>query len=265
MPIFLVAKNELLRLSRNPIVMIFAALMLVFAIVYAMGSSVSLPRWHTMDHDFIFFYTGIGNFYWMLSMFFAFFSMCIGITSVADERSNNTFRVLFTKPLYRRDIIVGKFLGISVFLLVALAFTVTILTFFVVHVYGGPASLNELMLRVGTFTFILFLNCVFTLGLVMLVGIIFNKGEALVISLAYISFEWLTQTGLIPQSLGDLQIINPMTLFVFASCRPGNDLLMITLPFDIWLTNALPFIVLLMAEVVIVALANCILFAKEEV
>jgi len=265
MPIFMVAKNEFSMLLRNPIVTIFGVLMMVFASVYAMGGSVTFPRFQIGDHDFVFFYVGIGNFYWMLSMFFAFFSMCIGISSIADERSNHTFSVLFTKPLYRRDVLAGKFLGIGIFMLFALVLVFSLLTSFIIIVFGGPSSLAELVLRMGTFAFVLYLSCIFTLGLVMLLGIIFNKAEALVISLAYISFEWLTPTGLIPQSLGDLQIISPMILFVFASCRPGNDLLMTTLPYDIWLANALPFIVLLLAEVVIVTLINCMLFTREAV
>jgi ABC-2 type transport system permease protein len=262
-PVLRVAENELSMLLRNPIVLVFGALMLVFVIVYGMGASVNLPEMKFGDHDFIFFYAGIGNFYWMLSMFFAFFSMCVGITSVADERSGHTFRVLFTKPLYRRDVIAGKLLGIGTFLLIALTLVVVLLTLLVTLIYGGPASPGELVLRVGAFTFTLYLSCAFTMGLIMLLGVVFNRAEALVISLAYISFEWLTQTGL-TQWLGGLEIINPMVLYIYASVRPGNDLLMTTVPFDQWLANALPYIALLLAEVVIVALANCMLFARED-
>ncbi|AFC99895.1 hypothetical protein Mtc_1139 [Methanocella conradii HZ254] len=262
--IFLVAKNEFNRIVRNPIAVVFGVLILVFATVYAMGCSASLPSIHFEEHDFIFFYMGIGNFYWMLSVFFAFFSMCVGIVSVADEQSSNSFRVLFAKPLYRRDIIIGKFLGIGTFLLIALALAIALISSLVILVYGGPESVSELVWRLGAFTFVSSLSCSVTLGLVMLLGIMLSKEEALVVSLAYISFSWLTQTNLIPQSFRDLIVIIPVDLFVKASCVRGNDLFTLTLPFDRWLGNALPYIVLLLAEAIILVLIDCVLFARKE-
>lgn len=238
--------------------------MVLLAFINASGSAVVLPKIKFMSFDEAFFYIGIGNFYWLISMLFAFLGMCIGIISITNERSNGSLRVLMTKPIYRRDVVIGKIFGISSLLFALISFTLILFISLMMVTTSNSAPILELFLRVGIFDIILLINSIFTLSLVMLFGITLKKAEALVLSLGYISFEWLSQTYLIPVWLGDLQILNPMNLFVHATSIHENDLFMITIPFTTWLNNALPYILMLIVETLIIILLNCILFNREE-
>jgi ABC-2 type transport system permease protein len=258
-----IAENEFSMLARNPIVIIFGILMLVMAIINAAGFSSIVSDTNSSDHTGNLM-AGISNFFWNFSALFAFLAMCIGITSVADERSKGSLRVLFGKPLYRRDVITGKFVGINLFMFLLIAFTLAIFISLMITLYAGPESIIDLSLRMLMFAVLLFINCSFTLGLVMCLGILLNKSEALVISLAFISFEWLTNIGSLPDSLGNLQLINPGYLYVYAMYMASGKLLNGSVPLDSWLSGSLPYIVLMVAEVILMVLVNCMLFNREE-
>jgi ABC-2 type transport system permease protein len=196
--------------------------------------------------------------------------MCIGITSMVKERSSGSLRVLTAKPLYRRDIIIGKFLGLSLFLLILMVLTEAIFVSLLIMVNGEPDSLLDLLLRLSSFIILMFLNCSFTLGLVMLFGILFNKAEALVLSMAFVSIEWLQQANVDFQFLGQIQqLIDPMklyfyTIFVYSGNYCMGTLFQTRLSFDAWLSHALPYVALMLAEVVLIVLINSAVFSREE-
>lgn len=260
----LVAENEITLLYKSPIVIIFSLLMLIFALTNAAGSSVVLQKFSFLSHDDAFFYVGIGNFFWDLSMLFSFLAMCIGIISFTSEQ-NGAFRVLLTKPLYRRDVMGGKFIGILSFLLVMVVLTVVLFISLVMIVYGGPGSLTELLLRTGSFILLLFLNCSFTAGIAVMFTVILKKAEAVMASIAFVAAEYLTRMRWIPASIGDLKILNPVNLYVKAfEIEPRSDLVSISLPYGSWLGYAMPYVFLMLAEVVIIILVNSMIFNKKE-
>lgn len=260
-----IAQNEISVIMKTPVVFIFGVIILILAFINAGGSSAILPDIKFLSSNEAFFYIGFGNFYWILSMLFAFFSMSIGIISIANERSNGSLRILISKPLYRRDIILGKLLGISTLLFLLIIFTLTLFVFLMVVFLGYSVPISDILLRGGTYAIVLLFSSCFTLSLIMLFSIILDKAEALVISIAYISFEWLTQTPMMPSWLGEIQIINPMNLFIYATLKPGNDLFALSIPYEVWLSNALPYIILLIVEVIIIVLIDCIIFNKHDV
>lgn len=258
-----VAENEFLLLARNPIVIVFGIVMLAFAIVNAAGSSVNLQGLSSNHTDALL--TGVFGFLWIFSLLFAFLSMCIGIMSVADEKSKGSLRVLLAKPLYRRDVITGKFLGISIFIFILIILTLTLFISLMIIVYSGPEYPIELVLRAASFAVLLFLNCSFTLGLVMCLSIILKKAEALVVSMSFVSFEWIITFGSLPSWLGDLQAINPGYLYIVNAIGISPNILFnVAFPFSSWFSDSLPYIVLMIAEVIIIILINCMLFNHEE-
>lgn len=266
---FEVAKNEFSLVARNRIIVVFVVLVLAWAVVNTLGYSRTWDKLqqNSLNIDDPFYLLGFGSFFYNLSMLCAFLSMCIGIISIADERSRGSLRVLMTKPLYRRDIITGKFLGISLFtlLLVFLCYILFVLPLIIF--YGGPVSFSDFLLRLVSIIILTFLNSSFTLGLVMLIGIVLGKAEALVVSLAYIALEWVIELPSLSTYLGKpLEIIDPVILFNNA-INPNSAYYIFSPdlpPFSAWLGYSMPYIVLMVAEVVAIVLVNCTLFNQEE-
>lgn len=266
---FEVARNEFALVSRSKIALVFVGLVIIWAIVNTMGYSGTWEKIQqhpdVVSHMETFYTLGVGNFFYDLSMIFAFLSMCIGIITIADERSNGSLRVLTIKPLYRRDIIIGKFLGISVFMLLLMVFVTIIFIVPLMIFYETPGSLTDFLLRMSSITFITFLNCCFTLGLVMLFGILLSKAEAMVLSLVYIALEWLIAEGNALRYLGNWKLADPGILQMYAYGLGENFILYIDVPsFTAWLSYAIPYIVLMIAEVVVIVLINCSLFSRED-
>jgi ABC-2 type transport system permease protein len=253
-----VAEHEFSILARSPIVLLFSVLIVIIAIINAAGYS-SMVSSNSYGSGVLM--NGVSNFFDNVSTFLAFLTMCIGILSVADERWKGSFRVLFTKPLYRRDAITGKFIGISALLFLTIAFTLTLFVSLMMAVYIGQESITDLALRMLSFAFLMFLNCCFTLGLVMCLGILLNKPEAIMVSIAFITFEWLTNTGSLP---GGLQLVDPGCLYFYTLYTASGQLLNTSSPFSSWFNGALPYIVLMAAEAVIIVLVSCMLFNREE-
>ena len=263
-PVYIIAGNEFARIIKNPIVIAFAVLMLIFAIIKAGGYSALLPRYEAfMSLDEIFFDVGLGNLLWVLSTFFSFLAMCISIIAVAEEQ-NGSLKTLVSKPLYRRDVIIGKFLGISTILFLLILLTVCLYVSLTMIVYSGPTSFTELLLRAGSFVILLFLNCSFTTGLVMLLGIVLNKAETLVVSVVFVTQEYLSGNGFIA-TLGQLQLIDPMCLYISAfEGTAGMDLYTTSVSYTTWLGYAIPYIGMMAIEIVLVLLASCWLINRED-
>jgi ABC-2 type transport system permease protein len=274
--IFKIARHEFSLISLNPVAIVFIAIVLVFAVINTLGVA-SIPAggsYSNYTHDQI-FYINLGNFYWDISVFFAFLAMSIGIVSVTDDRSGGSLRVLFTKPIYRRDVILGKFIGVGSFLLFLIVIAYTLYASLMIAVSGCPESIVDLVLRLGSFVILLFLNSCITLGLVMALGIFLSEAGALIASLAFISYEWLRLDGTVTSMgwlIGDASIIDPFYLY-WKAFRPSTvysptggymNLYTITQPYMAWLQQAFPYILLMIADVIIIVLIGCLLFSREE-
>jgi ABC-2 type transport system permease protein len=268
--VFAVAKNEFSRIAINQITIVFIGLIIIWAIINTIGYS---GTWEKIQQhpDFVshmetFYTLGISNFFYKLSMLFAFLSMCLGIITIANERSTGSLGILTAKPLYRRDIIIGKFVGLSAFLLLLMVLVTILFVLPLMIFFETPTSFTDFLFRMGSIIIVTFLNCSFTLGIVMLFGIAFSKAEALVLSLAYIATEWLSENGNILYYLGNLKIIDPGMLQMYAFGLGNNFILYIDLPsLNSWLSYSMPYIVLMMAEVLIIVMINCMLFNREEI
>jgi ABC-2 type transport system permease protein len=263
---FTIARNEFSMVARNPLVILFGAILFITIIALALGNSVTLPKTPIIFESEDVFIEGVSYIFANYSLFFALLAVCLGLASMANERSGGSLRVLITKPLYRRDIIIGKFLGISSFLFILMVIFMVLQVSLTIITFRPPYSFIDMVLRVGCFIVLAFLNCSLTLGIVMLLGSIFNKTEALIASLAFISYEWLSQTVMTPKNLGIFQKIDPNRLYLDLVVSGSTGTLFRTyVPFSTWFGNAWPYMVLMVAEVVLVVLIASTIFSRQEV
>jgi ABC-2 type transport system permease protein len=271
-PVLAVAENEFSIIARSPITLLFYILIVIWAIVQMAGCTNSYA--HIFDtYDEFFYQTAFSNNHYYMAVVFAFLSMCLGVVSITDGRSDGSLKVLMTKPLYRRDIIFGKFIGISAFILLLIALTLAIFTSTAILINGGPSSFTDLFFRAGAFAIVLFLNSDITLAVVMLFGIALNKVEALVISVFYMAVEWLSFSKVIPNpfkgSVLDLSNIEPFELYMKAMWGGSGSIIEHYIfwylnPIGEWLDRSLPYLVLMLAEIILLVLINCMLFNREE-
>lgn len=265
----IVAKNEFEMTAGNPLVIMFMILIFVLAFLNAAGSLAWSKSFPITD------YTGtiisdLRNVTATMDGFFVLLTLCIGVISIADERSKGTLSVTLTKPLYRRDILIGKLIGISIFLLVLATTTYVLLVSILIIFYGNAGSIVEVMARVFILNILLFVYCCFTLGLVALFSIILTKGAALIASLVYICYEWYNYSGItsIDPLFGVLVSFDPTNLYWRSIVGPvlgGPNLLDTTFSLRDCLNYHWPYILLLILEVIVIILIDSMLFNREEI
>mgnify|MGYP005831913581 CR=1 FL=1 len=260
-PIFLIAENEFSRILRNPLVIVVSIVMFLLMVINAAGCSVLLPD--LIGHGFeTAFLVGIGNVFYVTSLFFTFLSMCLGIVSLANDRATRSLGLLLSKPVYRRDVLIGKFAGINTVLLVLIAFVFLINVSSLIIAYRGPEDMMDTFLRLISYFFSLSMNCALTVSIVFFIGIIFkNLADILIISVSYLYLGWFA--GI--QFIKDISLINPMGIYNSIIFGGGSlYLLDETVSYSLWLNNALPFLLIIVIETTGLFLINCMLFNKED-
>lgn len=122
--VWLIAKKEWSNYFYNPLGYIFAALLLVVA------------NWLFMSDVFLLGQADLRPFWGTISFLFSLFVPAISMGLLADEKKNGTWEVLLALPISEIELVVGKFLGSSLYLLFVIGLSLPIvITMFVL---GNP-------------------------------------------------------------------------------------------------------------------------------
>lgn len=153
-------------LMDQPLTLIVKLVILVIALIHAAVDSIILPQAASIfPPGDVLITMGMDNSYWYTTLFSSFLALCVGIISISGERSGGSVMVLLTKPLYRRDVVAGKFLGGSLFMLVTVIATLTACVVSMLITYMGTLPYFELFVRTGLYCLLLFIYCSLTLGI----------------------------------------------------------------------------------------------------
>jgi ABC-2 type transport system permease protein len=267
--VFEIARNEFSRCLGHPLVIFMTIFLVIFTLIVIGGQYVYVSQnpkiigqigpTGLIDDNTIFLNNNTYSSYWVSSIL-AFLSLCIGIVSIAGERSSGSLRVLLTKPVYRRDIIIGKFVGINLLMLLVIVFISSICVAASLVAFGMPSAFPEDILRILSFVFFLFMYCTLFTSVVLLSSVLFkNLYMSLVLCISYFlvcSMSW-------PGSaiwINVLNLINPKILYL-AIIGECNNMQMAYLS---WVSSILPYAVLMLLEILAIFLVDCYIFTRED-
>ncbi|OPY30554.1 MAG: ABC-2 family transporter protein [Methanocella sp. PtaU1.Bin125] len=264
--LYLVAKNELRRSLFHPINLVLVGIIIVLIYVNT-ASYASVPKSTTIDPGsggdvFILAYK---NILWVLSYLMVIFVGFYGLMSVSEERFKHVIDVLIVKPLYRRDVIIGKFIGLSCLAFI-ISSLVLLLTFVLLtSVFRPPLSMGDFLLRILSLDFGLTMICSLTAGLAMLASLLFkNILTSASVFITYLFADW---NGYI---LGRLHTppISPYLLFgkmVFPISTGATWINLFNAnSFMEWFGYALPYIAVLLLLTLLVVLLDCFILTKTD-
>ena len=257
-----IASNEFAQVIRNPVALVFIGLLLLICIIISLGGSIYAAG-APLGPENSLLTCCFGNSIFVTYIVLMTLTVCLGVFSISEERMNGALNTLLCKPVNRRDIITGKFLGISVFIILSILFALFILTGLSLIAFPAAASgITDIAERVSSYAFILILISIMTLAATMLIGIVFKKfvlSLAVSLTMAYLI---INQDPL--NVLGPIEILVPWYNFYnILFLRLGMELFQ-SVPYQEWLTSSIPLIILLAAEIIIVHLANLVIFNREE-
>lgn len=263
-----VAKLEFSIMIRNPVVLAMLFVLLAWAALNAADGYVRLHSddtsgYYTVEKIFTMEYN---NFPFFVATNVTFLSLCFGVLSIIGDRSSSRLRLLLTKPLYRKDLILGKIIGLDMLLFLIIAVVTTLFLSFQLIAIGGTGDIVSILLRTILNILIIFIYSSLVTGFVLLFSMIFRSN--LLALIASVSFVYLDahRSFSISTLLGikELMWIIPYELLGYIIHFNNQGLQSITQPLDAWLIGCWPYIVLLCAETVIVILLVIILFNREE-
>lgn len=274
-PIFCIAGHEFSMICRNPIVIVFTVILAVLAIINATGGQLNLSMSNSFDDmRLAAFLIGMGGTFDILSIMFAFLAMCLGVISISSERYNGALRVLIAKPVYRKDIFIGKYVGILAFLFLLTLVAMTLFISLMFITFGVPESVSDLLVRAFSIVVLMTLNSAVTLAIVMLFSILLhNVMESMVVSASYIFLVWIVSINPIYTLVNDLPILNlvsnakviiPQVAYYMAMGDYEHCLFNVSMQYSSWLSNSLPWCILIVTEIIAIFLMNCAIISREE-
>lgn len=262
--VYEVARQEFVRVLTYPLVPL--AFLIVLIIAYLNGAGdVQILQYMSAHEDGDALLKGFGQSWGSTSMICTIMAVFLGATSIPYERWNNSINVLLTKPLYRRDFIIGKFAGLSGFMLLFNTFTLLLIGLLMIVFFRGPQSNFEFAWRFAAYIIVMSLSCSLVIALNMLFGMI-SKNILVVTSasITYVFFDWIWYNDRI---IYGLSILTPMNLYhniIAPFAEPFNPMFNTIVPFNQWFYAAIPFIAILIIEMSILLLAGIHLFSKDD-
>jgi ABC-2 type transport system permease protein len=266
--IYYVARNEFYRVLIHPLIIVVVAIMLITTFIIVGGEHLDLKTLSIFEPIDVFIHAYYMNGYNpnFISYIIAAF---LGVTAMAEERAKGTLNVLLSKPLYRKDVILGKFVGLSVFMLMFIIAMLSIMTFMLLYFYGEPQSITEFLLRITAYIVSLWLELSFVIAFTLLLGTVFKDMlVSMSVTVTFLSFEWFWRSA----SIGLIEIfitkfpITPRTLNQ-RIINPDNtlaNLFYTSLPFDNWLNDAMPYIVLSLVLILVMLLIDCLVVTRSD-
>lgn len=118
-------------------------ILVIMAVINGVGQSSIIRNSYTSQDIALkdpFLSPGMQSSVTVLATMLSACAMFIGVLSLSDEKAEGVARVLITKLLYRRDIIAGKFLGFSAFIVLLTTFGVLLYAASLMVFYCGPRS-----------------------------------------------------------------------------------------------------------------------------
>ncbi|MGA9142116.1 MAG: ABC transporter permease subunit [Methanocella sp.] len=258
-----IASIEFSRVLKHPLTILVALLLFALAVINGAGSAHLIPRFDLLqDGNDHFFSVGISNTINNTSMYMMIVSTFVGVLSLFEERARGSLRVLITKPVYRRDILAGKFLGLAGFIMMLLIVDVSLCVASIMIFYEGPQSGADLLFRISSYIIVLFIACLFMLSFTFLIGMLFKDYmRSLIIAGTVMFFEWFY---MIPVAFGDLRNLNPVQLCFNIIGHGPTFLFYTSLDYGQWLSGALPYAALLLAETLAALAISAVVFSTDE-
>ncbi len=255
--IFAIASNEFKRVALEPLSIVVFIFLLLLVFLEGLGNSVSPEISGGLIAHFIY---GL----YVIGQYFAAVAVFIGATSLAEERSRNSLFILLTKPLYRRDIVIGKYLGLSTFLVLFILSVYLAYTMVLFVLVGMPASMADFILRFISLALIMFLVSSLAMSMAMLAGVLFkNVLQAALVAVTFFFIVWYSP---LLNNLGALSSLSPFMLSFQIIMGNSSSYMLLdpTISYMTWLSAALPFLVFNVLEIIAILSVDCMMFVRRE-
>jgi ABC-2 type transport system permease protein len=184
-----VARNEFARVFSHPLTPAIVAILAFLSILNGIGGTDNLGGGRSQEG----LYYSIGQNFMYSAVYCGIVSVFIGVFSIAEENRNRSINILQSKPLYRRDLVAGKLLGLNIYIFCVITLAMALAALTLIVFYLSPADPADFMARVAAYILLLFIYSSLSIAIAMLISIVIKDLMlAATLAMAYVFIDWYT-------------------------------------------------------------------------
>jgi ABC-2 type transport system permease protein len=266
--IYKIARHEFVSILVHPLIPFACIIVIVIALLSGAGCVATLQLQEASGSGRDVLLSGFRQSWGAISVICTVIAIFLGATTISYERWKNSLNILLSKPLYRKDCLMGKFVGLSAFMFLFNTFSLLLVGIAMIVFFRRPISEFEFTWRLIAYILSLTLACSLAIALNMLIGTVAkNILFVTAASITYVFFEWIWYDDRI-FGTGAISLITPMNLYnKFINPIPGSAipaLFNTIVPFGEWFNAIIPFLFLLLMELCILLATNVYIFSIED-
>jgi ABC-2 type transport system permease protein len=186
----------------------------------------------------------------------------IGVMSVAEERRNHSLNIILSKPLYRRDLIAGKLVGLNSYMLTIIIYSMFLAALALSMFYFTPADPLDFALKVAIYMVIAAVYMFLSISIAMLISAVFKDllisasvAMAYIYVDGYVGWDWISPA---------LSNFSPNSAMCRLYINQATDLQNTALTVGQWFDANAANLFFLIAAVLLVSLAAMVLSSRSD-
>lgn len=207
-------------------------------------------------------YYSIGQTFMFTAVYCVIVSVFIGVVSIAEERRNHSVNIILTKPLYRRDLIAGKLLGLNAYMLSIIVFSIILAALMLILFYKSPTNPVDFLAKIGIYVFIVSIYTSLNLAIALLIGTVFK--DILIsaaLAMAYIFIDGYTGLTLLVPGLDNF---SPRSALCRLYINDRANLQSITLSIEQWINTNLANVFFFIMAIMIISLIAITVYMRSD-
>ena len=193
--VFFVGRNEFARVFYHPLTPVIVLLLTFLSLLNGVGGTTATVGGGSSENGL---YYCIGQTFMFTAVYCSVVAVFIGVVSIAEERRNHALNIILCKPLYRRDMITGKLLGLNAYMLTIIVYSLLLAAMALSIFYKMPANPLDFILKIGIYALIALVYTSLSLTIALLIGTVIRDllvsttlAVAYIFMDGYVGWTWL--------------------------------------------------------------------------
>jgi ABC-2 type transport system permease protein len=256
--VYRVARNEFARVFFHPLTPTIVLLLLFLAVLYGLGGTTAYMGGSSDDG----LYYNIGQIFYFTSEYGVVIAAFIGVLSIAEERRTHSLNTILSKPIYRRELIIGKFLGLNCYMLAIITYSLLSAGLSLSLLYFTPTDPLDFIAKIAIYVLITLVYTSVVMAIAMLISVIFNDlliSTTLAMSFlfvdGFVGWSWVSPV---------LDNFSPIIAMGNLYIRHAADLRDPVLTVGQWFSVNAPSLFFMVAAIILVSLASMMVFTRSD-
>lgn len=254
-----VARNEFARVFFHPLTPAIVILLTFLAILNAVGGTTAN---FSRGPDEAGLYYCIGQTFMFTSVYGVVVAVFIGVMSIAEERRNHSLNIILSKPLYRRDLIFGKFLGLNCFMLTIIVYSMLLAGLALSIFYFTPTNPLDFLSKIAIYVLIASVYTSITIAIAILISIIVKDllvsttlAMTFIFMDGYVGWTWISPV---------LNNFSPKCAMGYLYISQAANLQSTTLTVSQWITVNMTNLFFMIAAIILISFISMMAYTRSD-